>query len=341
MDTHIFFFNIISFEHVTLAMRLEKLENLLELASEMQAKRYGISIQDIMEKFRVSRRTAIRMKDIIKNVFPFVTEVKTESRVKRWTIPTSTLDKISNISTEEFTALDISKKILLKNNLGFEARKIESLQNKLSMILSSNLLNKIETDLEVLVENELIAFKAGPKPIYEKQLLKDIRYAVKACLKCEIKYNKKKIIVEPYGILFGHRHYLVARNSQDKLIKLKYYSLPEIELFKITNGYFSRNDSLSIRKLVNKSFGVFDEKSFDVEIVFNKNVAKEARQFLFHSSQTFTDNPDKTLTLKFHSGGMIEMTWYFFRWGKNIKVLKPKKLKMLLKKFSINWKITP
>ena len=63
MDTHIFFFNIISFEHVTLAMRLEKLENLLELASEMQAKRYGISIQDIMEKFKVSRRTAIRMKD--------------------------------------------------------------------------------------------------------------------------------------------------------------------------------------------------------------------------------------------------------------------------------------
>ena len=341
MDTHIFFFNIISFEHVTLAMRLEKLENLLELASEMQAKRYGISIQDIMEKFRVSRRTAIRMKDIIKNVFPFVTEVKTESRVKRWTIPTSTLDKISNISTEEFTALDISKKILLKNNLDFEARKIESLQNKLSMILSSNLLNKIETDLEVLVENELIAFKAGPKPIYEKQLLKDIRYAVKACLKCEIKYNKKKFIVEPYGILFGHRHYLVARNSQDKIIKLKYYSLPEIELFKISNGYFSRNDSLSIKKLVDKSFGVFDEKPFDVEIVFNKNVAKEARQFLFHSSQTFTDNPNKTLTLKFHSGGMIEMAWYFFRWGNNIEILKPKKLKILLKKFLINWKIVP
>ena len=322
-------------------MRLEKLENLLELASAMQANRQGISIQDIIEKFSVSRRTAIRMKNIISNVFPLIKEVKTDSRIKRWTIPSSTLEKIVSVDAEEFASLEIARKLLKKNNLAHEAKKIEVLKNKISMVLSSNLLNKIETDLEVLVENELIAFKAGPKPIYEKQLLKDIRYAVKACLKCEIKYNKKKFIVEPYGILFGHRHYLVARNSQDKIIKLKYYSLPEIELFKISNGYFSRDDSLSIKKLVDKSFGVFDEKPFDVEIVFNKNVAKEARQFLFHSSQTFTDNPDKTLTLKFHSGGMIEMAWYFFRWGKNIKVLKPKKLKMLLKKFLINWKIIP
>ena len=53
-------------------MRLEKLENLLELASAMQANRQGISIQDIIEKFSVSRRTAIRMKNIISNVFPLI-----------------------------------------------------------------------------------------------------------------------------------------------------------------------------------------------------------------------------------------------------------------------------
>ena len=48
-------------------MRHEKLENLFDLALEMHIKRFGISLKDIMEKYSVSRRTAMRMKDTIIN----------------------------------------------------------------------------------------------------------------------------------------------------------------------------------------------------------------------------------------------------------------------------------
>ena len=49
-------------------MRYEKLEHLLDLALDMRLSRVGISIQDIQNKYSVSRRTAIRMKDLILNV---------------------------------------------------------------------------------------------------------------------------------------------------------------------------------------------------------------------------------------------------------------------------------
>ena len=50
-------------------MRYEKLEHLLDLALDMRLSRVGVSIQDIQNKYSVSRRTAIRMKDLILNMF--------------------------------------------------------------------------------------------------------------------------------------------------------------------------------------------------------------------------------------------------------------------------------
>ena len=47
-------------------MFYEKTQKLLELSLWMQNADAGVSIADIMQKFGVSKRTAIRMKDMIK-----------------------------------------------------------------------------------------------------------------------------------------------------------------------------------------------------------------------------------------------------------------------------------
>lgn len=327
--------------HIKLNMRLEKLENLFDLALEMHVKRQGISLQDIMERFSVSRRTAVRMKDVILNVFPNVIEVKIDSKIKKWTIPNSSLEKISGINEDDLHALSFATKFLNENNYVNESKKLHLLNSKLKIILSSSLLNKMETDLEVLLENELFSFKPGPRPIYDKKILRDIRFCLKACVQCSIMYKKKRYYLEPYGILFGHRHYLVACDRKNKRKKLKYFSLSDINNFQILKEYFTRDENLSLKKLVNRSFGVFDEKPFDVEIIFDKSVADIAKDFLFHPSQKFIKNSDQSLTLKFKSGGLIEMVWYFFRWGNYIEIKKPIFLKELLKSHQQNWNILP
>ena len=187
----------------------------------------------------------------------------------------------------------------------------------------------------------LFSFKIGPQPNYNKKLLLDIRYSIKACKKCKVEYKKKNYHLEPYGVLFDHRHYLVAVDSKHKKKKLKYYSLSEISTLEIFNEYFTRDSTLSIKNLINQSFGIFDEKPFDVEIIFSKKVSSEVKSFLFHPSQKFIMNKNGSITLQFKSGGLIEMVWYFFKWGDYIEIKKPVVLKKYLQNHLKSWKIIP
>ena len=65
-------------------MRYEKVEYLLRLALDMQNSFGGISIQDIQDEYEVSRRTAIRMRDMIGRIFPLEEVKNYSSRVKKW-----------------------------------------------------------------------------------------------------------------------------------------------------------------------------------------------------------------------------------------------------------------
>lgn len=72
-------------------MAYEKTYDLLDLAIWMQSTREGVSLNEIAEKFGVSRRTAERMRDMIVNKFPQTEEIISENNVKRWYIPQGTL----------------------------------------------------------------------------------------------------------------------------------------------------------------------------------------------------------------------------------------------------------
>ena len=56
-------------------MAYEKTYDLLDLAIWMQSTREGVSLNEIAERFHVSRRTAERMRDMIMRRFPQTEEV--------------------------------------------------------------------------------------------------------------------------------------------------------------------------------------------------------------------------------------------------------------------------
>src|SRR5450755_3696377 len=76
-------------------MRKEPATRLLHLARQFAAEPSGISLDDIVSRFSVSRRTAERMRDAIAEVFPQLEEIEGE-RPKRWRLPNS----LSNIFRE-------------------------------------------------------------------------------------------------------------------------------------------------------------------------------------------------------------------------------------------------
>ena len=84
----------------------------------------------------------------------------------------------------------------------------------------------MDKDIEVLLENELFSLKAG--------LAKKF-FSLKGLfgMFLQIFIKKRNLIYEPYGILFGHRHYLVACDKKIKSKNYLYFSLSEInETFK-------------------------------------------------------------------------------------------------------------
>jgi len=63
-----------------------------------------------------------------------------------------------------------------------------------------------------------------------------------------------------------------------------------------------------LQTFAERSFGVFQEEPFDVVWRFSPTAAADARQFLFHPTQTMEDQPDGSLIVRFRAGGALEMS---------------------------------
>ena len=96
----------------------EKMYDLFDLAFAMQETSEGLSLEDIEQKYNVSRRTAERMRNALMTYFPQMEEVATGERTKRWRITQRSLNSFISFSAEELavfkTAIDNLKQSNLK-----------------------------------------------------------------------------------------------------------------------------------------------------------------------------------------------------------------------------------
>ena len=309
-------------------MSYKRIQDLLDLALWMQSEDEGVSIQDIMDKFQVSKRTAVRMKDMIKERFPQIKQHTGPHNFKRWYIPKGTLSNLVTFSLNEINALQNSIKLAQTRS----PNDLEFLQNILFKIKSSmgkDVLNRIDADAEVLLEAEGYVFRPGPKIHIDKEFISKLRTAILACTQIRLKYdsahNKDWRILEPYGFLYGNKHYLIAWESKKK--KMCHFNFNKIIDIEMTDTYFLRRSDFSLKDFSEQSFGVYQEEPFDVEWLFDKEVAAEAAKYVFHPKQEAIKNEDGTLTVKFQAGGALEMDWHLYTWGKHVSVIKPEDFK--------------
>lgn len=297
----------------------------MDLATFMQASSEGVSIQDIMDKFKVSRRTAIRMKDAIKLKYPNVKEVTGEQKVKRWSLPKGEIGGNQYFSLNEINALQNAiKQMRVSNNL--DAEYLENALYKIKASMERDVFNRIEPDAEVLLETEGFALRPGPKLTVNKEFITKLRNAILACKQIRIKYQSKTSegwrTVYPYGFLYGNKHYLIAWHT--KRFKMCNFDLNNISDIEVLDKYFVRDDKFSLQQFSENSFGIFQEEPFDVEWLFDSEVAKDASKYVFHPKQEMIFNEDGSLTVKFRAGGAREMDWHLYTWGEHVKVIEPK-----------------
>lgn len=328
-------------------MRHEKAENLMELAVQMQSARMGISLAEIQNHFEIGRRTAMRMKDAVLRAFPAAEEVRSDDRTKRWRIPQGTLDRLVDLSADEFAALEMAKRLLDRDNRENEAAIIGALALKMRAVLHSNTLRRVDPDLEALLEGEGLALRPGPRPRIAVTVVEDLRNAIKANQKVVITYRNRRDRkvndrrVHPYGFLHGHRNYLVAFHENPKANKVALFSLPDIEAVAPTGEGFTMQPGFSLNGFARRSFGVFQEEPSDVELQFSTEAAGNAGDWVFHPTQVMEAQPDGSLIVRFTAGGLIEMAWHLQIWGKHVKVLAPAGLAKLVNGRRTDWGAMP
>lgn len=244
-------------------MRYGRAERLIQLALEMQSTRGGLTLGEIEEKFDVSRRTAIRMRDAVLRAFPQAKEVPTGDRTKRWRLPSGTAQTFTDLTPEDLAVLETAVMALKQANLESHADNLRTLGAKVRNMLAADRLRHIDPDLEALTEAEGIAHRAGPRPFIPPALFEALRTAIKSCRLVTFHYTARsgasstKRTVAPLGFLYGHRHYLVA--TEVGQTKPKFFSLPSISKIKLLPDSFERDPAFNLRELVSQSFGVFEE----------------------------------------------------------------------------------
>jgi len=310
----------------------EKMYDLFDLAMAMQESSEGLSLEDIQQKYSISRRTAERMRNALLNYFPQMEEVETGERTKRWRITQRSLNSFISFSVEELAVFKTAIDSLKQNNLKEKADTLAKVEIKLRNLLKPEQKNKVEVDADELMKAEGLVLRPGPRIELDKKILNTLRQAILSCHHIKMAYQAKKTgkthdyKIIPYGFLYGQRdHYLVARHSDGyDNGKAHNFSLQQIKSVEILPDIFDGSD-FNLNDYALQSFGAFHEEPFDVEWLFSSNVADEAKNFIFHPKQQLIQNSDGTLTVKFKAGGRMEMDWFLYTWGDDVKVIKPPK----------------
>ena len=323
-------------------LRYEKLETLLRVALDLRGNAEGLSLEDIQGRYGVSRRTAERMRDAIERVFPQLEQANPGELPKRWRIRSGIVSNLAGFSVEELAAVNSALKLLRRENLPEPMARLKTLSAKLKSLIRPEAARRIEPDLEALSEAEGTALRPGPRPLIAPEVLANLRHAIMACLKVRLHYRARgtgrlsRQLVCPYGFLYGNRHYLVGYSMNTKARDYRLFSLPNIEKVDVTDFPFKRRKDFLLRDFAERSFGVFQEKPFDVVWRFSPNAAADAKTFIFHPTQTLEDQRDGSLIVRFRAGGALEMCWHLFTWGDDVEVLAPPHLQDLMRKLTAN-----
>ena len=326
-------------------MRYGRAERLIQLALEMQAARGGLTISDIEEKFGVSRRTAIRMRDAVLRAFPQADEVPSADRQKRWRLPNGSAHALVGMTANDLATLEVAAQVLDQANLASHAESIRATGAKIRALLKDEALRQIDPDLEALAEAEGIAHRPGPRPLIHSSVFEVLREAIKSCRKVSFDYQGRgkdapsERIVRPLGFIYGHRHYLVGIQEEDN--DFRFFSLPAIQNLRVSVESFDRDPAFDLQAIVSRSFGVFDEEPVDIVWKFSPEAAATARQFLFHASQVTEDQPDGGLVVRFRAGGLLEMAWHLMSWGRHVEVLEPASLRAMMPRELPDWPALP
>lgn len=318
-------------------MRYGRLADLVRLAMQMQGRADGLSLDDIGETFRVSRRTAERMRDAIRDAFPQTEELVEPGGRKRWRLPPGTAGRLADPNVDDIAALHRGAELARQSGDLVTADHLNALSDRLRARLSGPKRARLEPDIAALLEADGVALRPGPRERIPDETLNTLREAILAGVWITVDHRaratgllSRNARLGPLAMLLGEgRQYLVAFSDYAQDVRL--FALAGFERIELTENVFERPADFDLGAWMQRSFGIWQEEVYDVVWRFTPEAAADARLYRFHPTQLMTDNPGGSLTVSFRAGGLREMCWHLFRWGDQVEILAPEALRVAMK----------
>ena len=319
-------------------MSFSKAEQLMELAAMVAGHRIGVTLDDVIERFGCSYRTAQRMIGALEGSFPDVVSYSDQDSRKRWRLEGGHFRDLMNLTSDELAAVDLATDQFKQAGMEFEARELARLKDKILALVPRQTKVRIETDHEALLESRGFIARPGPRPKAHEHILNAVTKAIKSCCLLEILYSShreqaprvRKIAV--YGLLYGSRHYLVGKQMGNDPDRMRTYRLDNILSAEVTDIACTIPENFDLQKFAKRSFGVYqnDAEYGDIVWKFSPESAQNAKSYLFHPDQSIEETPDGSIVVRFKASGLLEMCWHLYSWGDHVEVIQPDILRRMV-----------
>ncbi len=307
--------------------RYSRLSDILDLAIFMSSRLQGVTINEIAQRYNVSRRTAERMRDSLTCIFPQVDEIETDDLQKHWGFINYSISQFVTFTPKELANIEQCQRRTtnreMKEELGKTVEKIKAFNRKH--------VSTFENNIELFMQTEGYAVRQMPQYKISLEILDVIREGIQNSKVVTGIYHDKKRTIEPLGLIYGEKIYLVAKEKA-KGKDIYTFLLHKFKDLKLTNKTFDKGD-FNLQEYTNQSFGVYHGEILDVKLSFVPELAEEASKFNFHPTQKGKFEKDGSYTLTFKASGDKEIMWHVFKWGEGCKILAPKSLKEEYKKY--------
>ena len=301
--------------------RLNKANEIIELAILMQNSYIGLTLDDIAKEFECSRRSAERMKAVLVEKFGSKIEEVSNStdKKKRWRFKKGTMNWLISFTQADFANLELCKKQIKEP---VKQKEIQEIIAKIEA-LNPNKISKV--DVEELLLGQAFTIRQGFRESINLDTIRLINDSILTQKQIRGKYYDKDVTLNPYGIIYSDKAYLIAHNGWAKEVWT--YRLSKLTDVELTDTYFEKDENFNLQEFANRAFGIYQGEIYDVELLFNSDSAKDASEYNFHPTQKGKWNDDGSYTLAFKASGEWEIITEILKWRDSVKIIAPKKLK--------------
>jgi predicted DNA-binding transcriptional regulator YafY len=235
---------------------------------------------------------------------------------------------LASLSLSETAALYFSKKVLVNlaappfsNDIESAFKKIESALPKknIEFLDSLDSMITVRADAPKDLDQHKGTIRTLMEAIGEEERVRMHYYSVHS-------QKRKSYTVHPYRLMyFRSGLYLFAYVEEYQQIRT--FAVERIESIERLGDNFEKPADFSVENHLGASFGVIKEEPFDVEVVFNADVAEYVRSRVWHPSQQVREIGSGRINLKMHVGGEFELTSWILSFGASATVISPDRLR--------------